>query len=237
MRYLIPLLLSCCFLTAAAQQGKPATTPEEIRKRYIEAVGGETVIRSIKDIRLSYSGTVQSVFLRYTEWKSQGRLKRELLAMSKPYQHTVYNPNGKSHRETQGQPEVLSETELRKLKRDADIQAILHPEDYGMKRQYLREERSENLVYDVLGATDAEGNESLEFYDRETGFLVRESMLQPSEQGPMNVIIAYSDFREVPGSGGYKIPYKLQQGSATQELEFALDEVEVNRGMPDSLFE
>lgn len=237
MRYIFTLILCVSLLPVFAQQGKPPINPEDVRKRYINAVGGESVIRSIKDIKLTYSGTVQSVFLKYTEWKSQGRLRRELLAMSKPYQTTVYNPDGKSRIETQGQPQELSATELTKLKRDADIQAILHPEEYGMKRKYLREERTDSVMYDVLQATDAEGNESQEYYDQATGFLVREAMLQPSPQGPMNVIIAYSDYREVAGSGGYKIPYKLQQGSAVQELEFTLEEVAVNRGMADSLFE
>jgi hypothetical protein len=53
----------------------------------------------------------------------------------------------------------------------------------------------------------------------------------------MTVLVAYTDFREIPGTAGYKIPYTLLQGSMNQELQFNLVEVEVNKGMKDGVFE
>ena len=222
---------------AAAKSTAPASvTDADIRQKYIAAVGGEKAISAIKDIKLVYGAEIQGTKISYIEWKGKGRIKKEVNAMGAVVQKTVF-ANGKGKMEVQGQPKDMSDEEVAEAKRDADIQAVLHPEQYGMKRTVNGMEKLEGKDYYVVEATDASGKKSKEYYEASTGLLIRETHVESSPQGEVPVIVEFSDYREVPGAGGYKIPYTLKQGSPMQELEFTVQSVEVNKGIPDSVFQ
>ncbi len=210
-------------------------TAEDIRRKYITAVGGESKISAIKDIKLVYGAEVQGTKITYTEWKSGGKLKQEVEAMGAVIQKTVY-ADGQGKMEVQGQPKEMTDEELAGARLSADVQAILHPEQFGIKRQLSGMEKVDGKDYYVVETTDASGNSGKEYYDVNTGLLMREARVEKSPNGEVPVIIAYGDYQEIPGSGGYKIPHTVRRGTPMQEFEFQLRDVALNKGIPDSEF-
>ena len=222
--------------TASKPIAPAGMTADNVRKKYIEAVGGEKAISAIKDQKLVYGAEIQNMKVSYTEWKGNGKLKKEVNAMGAVMQKSVY-VDGTGKMEIQGKAKDMSEDELAGAKRDADIQAILHPEKYGSKRSLIGMEKMDGADFYVIETIDASGNNGKEYYNASTGLLTREAHVEKSPQGVETpVIIEYSDYREVPGAGGYKIPYTVKRGSPMQELEFTIQSAEVNKGIPDSEF-
>jgi len=50
------------------------------------------------------------------------------------------------------------------------------------------------------------------------------------------VTVTYSDYREIPGSNGYKMAYTVKQTAGPQEFEAKVQSVVINKGIPDSEF-
>jgi predicted Zn-dependent peptidase len=223
-------------MAPSSRKAAPANvSAEDIRRKYVAAVGGEKAIAGIKDIKIVYGAEIQGTKITYTEAKSNGRLKKEVAAGEMVFQKSVY-ADGKGKMEMQGQSKDLSGEELAESKRDADIQAVLHPEQYGMKRTVVGMEKLNGEDHYVVETVDASGSKGKEYYQVSTGLLIRQADLMKTPQGEMPRIIEFSDYREVPGTGGYKIPYTIRQGTAAQELEFNVQSVDVNKGIPDSEF-
>lgn len=208
---------------------------ETIRKNYINAVGGESAIASVKDIKLVYSATMQGMQISFTDWKSGGNMKREVSAMGNIVQKMVY-ANGSGKMEIQGQPKEMNAEQLYTARRDADIQAMLHPEAYGMKRTFVKTQKDSSGEVYVLDVKNDKGASGQEFYDAATGYLIRESHTTQGPQADLPVTVEYSDYREVPGVSGYKIPYTIKQSTGEQQFEAHVDSVEVNKGIAESEF-
>ena len=76
-------------------------------------------------------------------------------------------------------------------------------------------------------------NKTTNYYDVKTGYLVK--AVQASEQ--LSVVQEYSDYQEVPGSGGYKIPYTVKIAAGPQTITVKVKTAEVNKGIDDSEFQ
>jgi len=222
---------------AATQLAVPAgVSVSDIRNNYIQAVGGEKLINGIHDSKIVYSATIQNgLQISLTEWKSGVRMKREVMAMGKPVQKTVYQ-NGKGIMTVQGQSKEMTGDDLAEAKQQADIQAILHPEKYGITRNLdgMSREASGDLY--IVSTKESNGSEGKEYYDAKTGLLVRQTRIKKSAQGDVGVTIEFSDYRLVPGTDGYKIPYSIRQTNGSQEFNAKIESVEINKGIPDTEF-
>lgn len=206
-------------------------TAEDIRNRYIAAVGGAEAISAIKDVKMTYSASMQGMDIAFTDWKSGGRMKREVSAMGNVVQKSIFADNA-GRMESQGQTKAMSGEQLSTAKRDADIQAILHPNVYGMKRVFVKDSADLHIV----NVTNQLGATGQEYYSIASGLLVREVHTTQGPQGVLPVVVEYADYKEVPGSGGYRVPYTILQKTGDQSFEAHVQTVEINTGIAESEF-
>lgn len=211
-------------------------TADAVRKKYIAALGGEQVINNLKDMKLVYSFEPQpGVTVTMTEVKNGKSLKREVSAMGQTFQKTIYS-NGKGTQEVQGQSKDMDAADLADAARQADLQAALHPEKYGMKYTLSGIEKLDGQDTYVLETLDADGDKGKEYYSVATGLLVKSLNHKTTPQGEMSISTEYKDYKDVPGSGGYKVPSALKQNLGPQSFDAKLETAEINKGIADSEF-
>lgn len=142
----------------------------------------------------------------------------------------------KGYQEAGGQKAVLAGEEIMSAKEEADIYADLHPEKYNIKRTLKGMEQvngSDAYMVDVVNGANAK---SVEYYDVKSGLLVKETKNEDDGQGNMVPISTeYSNYREVAGTNGYKIPFTLKQ-NGPMPITVNIETVEINKGIPATEF-
>lgn len=224
-----------------AQAAAPAgVTADDVMKKYISAIGGEKAISSIKDIKTVSKGAMdvggQALELTITEMKkAPAKMKSMVEGMGMVFSKQVYNGTT-GYNEQQGQKMDMSAEELAEAKEDADIYADLHPKQYGTVRTIRGMDKVNGADVYVVDVKNGSGKKSVEYYDTKTGLLVKQTMTQESPQGAVTITSEFSDYKEVPGANGYKIPYSIKQSFGPQAISATVQSVEVNKGIADSEF-
>ncbi|HXS37576.1 MAG TPA: insulinase family protein [Flavipsychrobacter sp.] len=213
---------------------------DDVVKKYINAIGGEKAISDIKDIKTVSKGEIhqgpQTIQLTITEMKKvPGKWKQTVEAMGMVVQKEVLNGD-KGYQEAQGQKADLTGDELEGAKQEADFQADLHPEKYGIKRTIKGMEKVNGSDAYVIEEVDAKGKKSTEYYDVQSGFLVKKTEMEETPQGSFAKTQELSDYKEVPGSGGYKVPYTVKESEGPQAVTVQVESVEINKNIPDTEF-
>jgi len=212
-------------------------TADKVFNKYLAAMGGANTINSIKDITIVGNAEMQGTPLTVTETKKAPNMWKQTVDVSMggktmTVQKQAYNGT-KGYQEAQGQKADITGDDLETIKQGADIAMDLHPEKYGLKRTLKGMETVNGSSTYVLSVTDAQGKKSTEYYDVTSGLLIRKiqgegDKLQTSD---------YSDYREVPGTHGYKVPYKVSESGAGQPpITETVTTVEVNKGITDTDF-
>ncbi len=212
---------------------------EEVLKKHIEAIGGEKAIKSIKDIKTVSKGEIQGTPLVITEMKKDpGMMKVNVTAMGMTMQKQVV-AKGKGYSEQQGKKADMEGEELAEAVEEADIYGLLNESKYGVKHEMKGVEKVNGSDAYKIETMDKRGKKSTQYYDANTFLLVKETKM---EDGPDGNAVAlsteYSDYKEVPGTNGYMIPYTIKIPLAPGVfITSKVDMVEVNKGIADSEFE
>lgn len=215
------------------------TATSDIIKKYILSIGGETAIANIKSIKKVSVGTISSgpssLELTVTEIrKTPSKMVMTVEGMGAVIQKQVLNGD-KGYNEIQGLKQPINAIDLESIKAEADIQRILHPEMYGITRTLKGMAKVKGEDAFVVNAVDRTGKLVMEYYDVNTGYLVQKEEADIGAGG-ITKITEYSDYREVPGSGGYKIPYRTKETENKHVASSRIKSVEVNKNIPDSVF-
>ncbi|MBE2290144.1 MAG: insulinase family protein [Chitinophagaceae bacterium] len=225
--------------TKAAPLGLSA---DDVYKKYVAAIGGEAAIKKVKDLSIVSNAEVQGMQLTITVKKKEGFKLRETVDVDMngnkmTVQKKVFN-GAKGYMEQQGQKKDMDAEEIAETKEEADIQIDLHGADYGIKRTLKGMETVEGANAYIVEAVGSDNKKTIEYYDEKTGLKVRETRTAKDPQGndvPMSTDM--SDYREVPGTGGYKVPYFISiPGPGGMNLSMKVKSVDVNKGIADTEF-
>ncbi len=220
--------------TSAAPAG---LTAEDVFKKYIAAMGGEKGFNSIKDMKVVGTSAMQGMPLTIIEIKKAPNKWKQYIEASMGggptmvIQKQVFDGT-KGYQEQKGKKAEITGDDLEELVMSADIAMDLHPEKYGIKRTLQGIETIEGNRTYVLNVVDKKGKKTLEYYDAKTSLLVR----KVQGEGEKAQISDYSDYRDVPGGSGYKLPYKVTETQQGQSFSEMVQTVEVNKGIDDSEF-
>jgi len=212
-------------------------TGDVVYKNYINAIGGEKVILSVKDIKTISSSSVQGHPVTITEVrKLPSKQKYDFSSGTMVLQKMVYNGT-KGYIEASGQHMDMTAEQLEEQQKDAEIDIMLHPEKHSIKRTLKGADNINGMDVYVVETKDSKDNMTTEYYDVKTGFLVKKTQTAKGPQGETSSSEEFSDYKEVPGTGGYKIPYtvKIPLGGG-MTMDAKVTSVEVNKNIPDSEF-
>jgi len=220
--------------TIAAPAG---ITAEKVFKNYIAAMGGEKGFNSVKDLKIVGSSEVQSMPLTITEIKKAPDKWKQTIDVKmgdniKTAQKQVFNGT-KGYQEVRGVKSDITGDDLDELIQSADIALDLHPEKYGIKRTLKGMESVNGQNAYVLESVNKKGKKSTEYYDATSFLLVRKIQ----GEGDKMQTSDYMDYREVPGTNGYKVPYKVSEsGQGQPSITETVISVEANASIADTEF-
>jgi len=212
-------------------------TAQDVLKKYVAAIGGEKAISGIKDMKVVRSAEMQGMKLSFTEMKkSPGMVKETVEMMGQTVQKMVYDGK-KGYNEAQGQKNDLTPEMLAGVAEKADLQAELHPEKYNKEMAVKGIEKVDNMDAYVVEMTGMDGKKSKAYYDVNSGYLVKQTSTNTTPQGEMSSVIEFSDYKEVPGTNGFKMAYTVKlTGVAPMPISTTVSSVDVNKGIADTEF-
>jgi len=225
-------------IAATESMAAPAgVTAEIVYKKYITAMGGEKAINSIKDIKIVGTSSFQGTPISITEIKKAPDKWKQSIDVSMNGQNMTVQKqvmNGtKAYQEAQGHKADITGDDLDDAIHSADIAEQLHSSKYGIKRTIKGMEKIDGKDAYVLDVVNGKGKKSVEYYDVASGLLVKKIQ----GEGDKVQTSEYADYREVPGSGGYKVPYKVTESSPTSpSITEDVQSVDINKGVDDSEF-
>lgn len=218
-------------------------TADDVYKKYMTAIGGEKAVAAVKDLTVVSTAEVQGMNLTITVKKKAGLKLKETVELdmngkTMTLQKKVFDGT-KGYMEAQGQKKDMGAEEIAETKQEADLQLDMNASKYGIKRTLTGIETIAGADAYIVEAIDAKNDKVLEYYDAKTGFRIRETKTQKDAQG--NEVAAatdMSDYREIPGSGGYKIPYFMSiPGPGGANLSVKVKTAEINKNIPDTEFQ
>ena len=212
---------------------------DEILKKYVAAIGGEKAMNSLKDIKTTRKALMsqggQSAEITVINYLKEGNKMKVIVNVNADgtamnLQRVVLNGD-KGTQEFRGQKKTMSAEEVKDAQQQADMQAELHPEKYGEKYAVKGIVQVNGKDAYWVEVTNAKGKTSSQYYDVASFLLVKQ--IGAGEGDNPGSVIEFSDYKEVAGANGYKIPYTLKQNGG----EFKIQSVEVNKGIADKEFE
>lgn len=215
-------------------------TIDDVYKKYISAIGGEKAIASVKDLKMISTAELQGMPITLTVAKKNGKLL-EMIDLSMngkkmTVQKKVFD-GAAGYEEQQGNKKTMDAEGIAEAKEDADLQKDIHDAQYGIKRTLKGIETIEGADAYIVESVDAKGGKTTEYYDAKSGLKVRESKTEKGPDGSeVPVVTDFSDYREIPGTNGYKVPHYMSVPGPGGALAFKVQTVEVNKNIPDSEF-
>jgi zinc protease len=246
IKYLLSILVCCCSLAAAgpgvpltyAEEGKAEFQTTSFIKEVITAYGGEKTLANIKSV---YSkGSIQT-FMRNEKgistryFKRPRKLRAELFY---PHSSETRIVNGFKGwrgsdtvplREVQGPPYLAMVYQFKYL--DLPFGFL----DKGYRITHIGRETASGVPVEVLQLDDDEGPTMRIYIDSATRLITRVVGTFGSGKESAELSAEFSDYRDVQG---IKVPYKVVNYSGNNRIaETVLIEVQVNKEMPDLLFQ
>jgi len=211
----------------------------DVINKYIDAIGGKSAIESLKDLfivsdvevgRQAYTTTLKTIspdkILMEMKVIQQGGNNFSLSsndATEQTSEVVYYNKmviNGDSGYSLQNKKKSnMPEGMVKDYKTDADLQVLLHPEKYAISYSLLGEENTDGEDCYTVEKGENEGRKkSIQYYSKKSGLLIKEIVTTDGGGGKQVEIKSYSDYKEVRGGNGYKIPYKTISLDPTQKI-------------------
>ena len=125
-------------------------------------------------------------------------------------------------------------SQLEKLKHEASIHLILDLDSLGVKLKLAGMEKVNGKDAYKIEMSFPSGTKWIQYYDSKTGYKVKESKNITTPQGTFTQEVLYSDYKSVDG---VKYPFTIKQSVGPQKMDFSVDSIKINTGIPDTQFE
>lgn len=210
-------------------------TAQKVVDDYIQAIGGTAAISKIKDIETKSSiavGPGMSLAMRSVQ-KDNSKVLVEMTMNGQTLNKSVYDGK-KGVSMGQGGVQVLEGKELQDIKEQAHTckEMLYSSKDYTLNLKGIDQIDGKNAY--VLQVKRADGKETTEYYDMQTGLKLREVSVQEQAGQTMTLTNDYANYKAV---GGMKVPHEMTiSGAMPVPLKAVVSEVKVNQGMKDSVF-
>jgi zinc protease len=239
LKSIIPIIIILCSVGIYSQnndtlQTDPVNiTARAVINKYIYAIGGMDKFKSIKDRTTVMTGTAMGQPIKIIiKQKYPDKLFQDMKAGE--VDQLLYYSNGIGTMVIGDKKITLEGKELERLKVDATMQFLLDPESYGVKSDFMGIECLDSTDCLVIRYILPSGIRWFQYYSEETGLKIKETKEIQTNQGLFEQETRFSDYREVEG---IKFPFSITQYFGNQEIDLAVDSIEINTGLSDKIFE
>lgn len=200
---ILPSVLICSFAAFSQEAAKPSITAEEIMEKSIQATGGREAAAKVTS--LVAKGTMDIVAMggtASTEMYAKAPDKRMSVTNVDGYGEVRQGYDGKTAWSSEPQNGLVDVTgdNLAAMRRDSQFNGDLRWKDLYKQADVTGKEKVGNRDCWVVKMTPNEGKVVTRYYDAETFLLTRIVTTTDSPQGPAEVSVVFSDWRDL-GNG------------------------------------
>jgi zinc protease len=205
---------------------------DSVIAKYIQAVGGREKLESVEDKKTVLQGEVQGLKLNLTIYQKAPNMYYQKMEAGNLQQETRFDgENGIQI--TSGRQVPIIGDQLSMMK----VQAILNPQlnfaKLGITTEYSKVDTVNWKPAHEIIINLPSGKQWLQYYDLETGYIVKQISSVDTERGTSTVTSTYNDYREIDG---IMYAHKITQSFGAQIFELTLSECLINTGLGDDLF-
>ncbi len=208
-------------------------TAETVLSDYINAIGGKEKLMGVKDITIISTTEIQGMALTNTMVKKEGgKFLNEMSAAGMGTMQKQVFDGEKGSVTAMGQNKPMTDEEVAKMKNETAMFEELDYAANGTTTELKGVEPVDGVkAYKIL-VTSADGTKKTSYYDMSTSLKIREI----STQGEQTITTDMSDYKEVDG---IKIAHlhAVSGVMGPMVLKLATQEVKINSGVEDSVFE
>ncbi len=202
-------------------------TAHSILTKYINAVGGEKAIGSVKTLCLTSKASIQGQEMTtVAKQTATGKSSMEVTVMGMTMMKSVFDGT-KGYMVVQGQKKELSNEEIEDAK-----------EPLVVEMQLLTSGKAKVSGIEAINGADAykitNGNKTY-FYDVKTGLKVAEETVKSMNGNTISQRVLLSDYK--PLVGGMLIPYQHAMNMMGMDIVQTITDVKVNEGVTDADFQ
>ncbi len=216
----------------ATTQAPVNTSAKEIIEKYIKTVGGAEELKKINSVLMNGEMSLQGMKLSVVDKKMNPNLTLTEMQMNgSTVMRQLYD--GKTgYQEQMGNKKTISDDELSQYK---NVKGIF-PQLFYSDGSYTLEVKGTEKVSDKdaykINVTSAAGDKSTEYYDVNTGYLLKEEKSVKTEGQEVQQTFEYSNYKK---AGNVFFPFtnsiKIQSPAGSQELVMEIKDVKLNEGV------
>ncbi len=208
-------------------------TVKTVLDGYIIAIGGRENIEKVKEKVSVIKGSIQGMEIKITiSQKAPNKLLQSLDAGGME-QTTIFDGT-KGKQIAMGNEVPLEGNDLLETKLEATLNLFLDYKKHGITEELTSVEKVNGKDAYKVTLTLPNENKWIQFYDVDSGLLVKQTSTKKAPQGTFTAAITFDDYREVEG---VKYPFKFSQTVGAQSMDMEVESIEINSGLSDSLFE
>lgn len=213
----------------------------EVIEKSIEAIGGREAISNIKHMTQTGTISVPMAGLNGTMDIQATLPDKFLMVITLPgmgEQRQGLNGDIAWSIDPMGGPRILPEAEAESVREQADMSNQLKFKENNPVIAYEGEVEFDGKAAHKIRLVDTDGDESIEYYAADSGYMIGNEMTVPSQMGDIKTI---SYLREYKDMGGIMTATKMVQKIGPQEVIFTIkstnyDEVDESVFvLPDSI--
>ncbi len=206
-------------------------TAARVIDKYLEAVGGEKLAKSLRTIKTTYKATAMGTEITMTILKaSPQRSKLEIAANGMVFQQLI-SDGEKVSMSAMGQKMPVDQVTRDKTLFESAIFPELYLEDVEAKLAGV--ELVDGKEAYVIEYKLQSGGVSSFYYDAQSGLKVQQVETIEGPQGAMRATTSYRDYKPV---NGVLIPQVINQNQGPMNFKFEIIEIKLNPNLPETSF-
>lgn len=207
-------------------------TAEKVLDNYAHALGGKDNLTKVKDLTVVLGGSVQGINITVTIKKKEPDKLYSLVDASVFKQEVIFD--GKKGKTIQnGQATEMTADDVESTKLQSGIFTFLRYPELGIKTDLTGIEKVGGKDAYRVELLSPDGTKNYQYFDMESGLLVKDVITVKTAQGNFTQSIEYGDYRPVEG---ILFAFKYNQQMGPQSISLDATSVTVNAGLPDDVF-
>ncbi|MFO8001821.1 MAG: insulinase family protein [Marinilabilia sp.] len=204
-------------------------SPEQVLKDYIEAIGGEEKLESVKELKMSMNMEVQGRAVEVVSYqKKPNKMYQETVMNGDVISMQVFDGEQGKMKSPQGEQKLEGES-LAQIKESAPMfPELTYGDDTELELEGVETVDGKDAYKMIV--TKPSGTSTTFYYGVDDGLKYKEVTETP--QGSMSTV--YSDYEKVDG---ILFPMQMQQNMGPQSFDIEVADIELNSGIEESRFE
>lgn len=216
-------------VVAAATPVMPAISPKEIIAKYINVTGGEAELKKVNSIAMSGTMSMQGMNMNVTEKKMAPNMSMMEIQMNgQAVMHQVFDGTT-GYVMQMGNRQPMDEENITENKNTKGLFEQLFYNDAGYTLEMAGTEKVVNNDAYKLNVTTPWGTKSTEYYDVNSGYLLKTEKVSKSKDGDVQQTVEFSNYKK---AGNVLIPFtdtiSVQSAKGNQDFVIETKDIKIN---------